>query len=99
MHTQIAEAGVALDQIARRLRDHDLSPMGSSGDPCGPVDVDAHIAFGCDERLAGVNSDSHPDRALGETGLPFARRLDRVPGSRERVEERIALRIHLDTAV
>jgi hypothetical protein len=60
------------------------------------VDVDSHIAFGGDERLAGVNSDSYPDGALGESSLPFARRLDSVPCSRERVEERVSLGVDLD---
>jgi len=62
------------------------------------VDIDPHIAFGCDERLTGVNSDPYAERALGKRVLPFARRLDSVAGPRERVEECVSLRVYLDPA-
>ena len=98
MDSQIAETRVAVHQIARGLRDHDLPSVSGSGDPRGSVDVDSHIALGCYERLTGVNSDAHANRALGQPILPFTRRLDSIAGPRERVEERIALRVHLDSA-
>ena len=72
--------------------------MGGGGDPRSPVDIDSHIALGCDERLTGVNSDAHTDRAFGKAILSFARRLDSVAGPRERIEQRVSLSVHLDPA-
>ena len=72
--------------------------MGGAGDSRGPMDIDPDIAFRGDERLAGVHSDSDADRALRKSVLPFACCVDGIAGPRERIEERISLRVHLDPA-
>ncbi len=96
MHAQIAESRVAVDEVARRLGDDHLSTVCGCGDSRSPVDVDPYIALRCDEWLTGMNSDPHAWRASGKSLLPLARRLDSIAGPRERIEERVSLRIHLD---
>ena len=98
MHSQITQTRAPVEQIVRRLRDHHLPPVGGRGDSCGPVDVDPHIAFRRHERLTGMDSHPYPEWALGQGPLPLARRLESITGPRERVEERVALRVDLHSA-
>ena len=65
----------------------------------GTVDVDPDVALLRDERLAGVHSHAHAYRGGAERGLRAACRSNRVRRAREREEERVSLRVHLDAAV
>jgi hypothetical protein len=98
MHSQITQAGAPVEQIVRRRRDHHLPPVRGSSNSCGAVDVDPYIAFRCYKRLTGMDSHPHAEWALGQRALPLARRVQSIAGPGERVEERVTLRVDLDSA-
>jgi hypothetical protein len=86
-------------QIARRLRDEDLTAVACGSDASGAVHVDADVALVSKEWLTGVKADPNANRAGGE-------RVARHSGGGERIrrlgkgnEESITLRVHLDTAM
>ena len=60
--------------------------------------VDADVTLIRDERLTRVDADPHADRAA-QRRLRLLRRRQRIRRPRERDEERIPLRIHLQTTV
>ncbi len=97
----VAEAAQAVraDQLARRLRGEHLAAVPHRRDSRRAVDVDPDVALVGDYRFPGV--DPHPDanRSVAERVLSCPRRRERIGGTREGDEERIALRVDLDAAV
>ena len=73
--------------------------MADRGDPCAPVDIQAHIPLLAQPRLAGVQTHAHPDRAIRKGALSVLGSRHRIRGTAERNKERIALGIHLDPVV
>ena len=73
--------------------------MRGGSDPRRTVDVDPHVALVAHDRLARVESHADADRPVEKRRLPVGRSGDRVGGARERDEERIPLRVHLDAAM
>src|SRR2546423_13074309 len=63
------------------------------------MDIDADVALLGHERLAGVDSHSHADRAGPEGALAGLRGGEGVLRARERDEEGVSLRVDLDAAV
>ena len=96
---EAANLGLRLDQIVRRLREHDLSAVCCAHDPGRDVHVDADVVPVRDERLAGVQADAHAYRSVRERGLRIDGCVHSVARALERDEERISLRVNLDTAV
>ena len=91
--------GLGGDEIARRPREKDLTAVTCSCDSRRSMDVEADVVPAGQGRLAGVQAHPDANRPLRERSLSFARGSDRVGGTRERDEERVALRVHLDPAV
>jgi hypothetical protein len=79
--------------------------MPHRADPSGPVNGEPYVVRRRDHRLAGVQTHPHThDRALRpafcrQRALRLHRGGDRVAGTRERHEERVALSVDLVTAV
>jgi hypothetical protein len=73
--------------------------VAGCGDPRSPVNVEADVALVGSHRLAGVQAHPNTDRAPAQGALSFCRRAERVRRTGEGDEERVALRIDLDTAV
>ena len=73
--------------------------MAGAHDPRGAVDVGSNIALRGDDGLARVDADPYADRPVGKVALGGTGRGDRIGGARERDEERVALRVHLNAAV
>jgi len=91
--------------VTRRLRDEDLAASAKRADARRPVDRQADVAVLRDRGLTRVDADSDAELlavrpfvrhecALGSDGSQ-----DRIPGPRERDEERVALGIDLLAAV
>ena len=101
LQTVLAEVanGLAGDEVARRLRQEHLPAVPGGGDPRRAVDVDPDVALVGHDRLARVEPHADADRPVAERRLPVGGGGDRVGGARERDEERVALRVHLDAAV
>src|SRR2546426_5957573 len=85
-----------LDQAARGLRHHDLPAMRGGGDPRRVVHVETDVLIADQGRLAGVQTDAHPDRAglrpfvRREAALGVGRGAARVQRALEDTEERVA---------
>jgi hypothetical protein len=73
--------------------------MGGRADSSCPVNVDTDVALFAQKRLTGVNADADPKRSVGQCGLYRRGGIDRIARLGEGVEESIALRIDLDSAV
>ena len=63
------------------------------------MDIDAHISLGRDGRLSGMDPHPNVHRACRHCPLRRVRGGDRVMSSRERDEERVALRVYFDAVV
>jgi hypothetical protein len=63
------------------------------------VDVDSDVSLVRQRRFARVDAHSNPHRRLGQRRLRRRGREHGVACASEGAEERIALRVHLDTAV
>jgi hypothetical protein len=63
------------------------------------VHVDPDVSLVRDDRLTGVDPDSHPDGAFGERELSIPGRCRRIRGPAEGDEERVALRVDLHAGV
>src|SRR6185436_12037288 len=70
------------------------------GDARGTVHVYSDVALVGAGRLAGVYADANANRACrAQSRLRLRRRRERVGGPAECDEERVALRVHLDSVV
>ena len=90
---------LAVEERGRGGRDEDLVAVRERSDARSAVDVLADVALLGHGRSARVQAHAHADRSRFE---PFVRRPRGFCGSlrcRERDEERVALRVDLDTAV
>src|SRR5207244_4067802 len=76
-----------------------LTAVADRGDPGTLVHVEADVPLLAQPRLAGVQPHPHANRSVGERALAVRRRGDRVRRAGERDEERVSLRVDLDTAV
>ncbi len=93
---EVAET-IRADQGGRRGRDQHLPAVAARGDAGGPVHVHPDVASVGQVRRAGVDAHADPDRACGKALERRGRRLERSGRSRERDEERVTLRVDLDT--
>jgi hypothetical protein len=89
----------ALEEIADRLGAEDLAATPAGGDPSGAVDVDADITVVNHKRLARVETHADANRDTTKCGLGLKRRRSGVACPSKHVEERVALRVHLGSAV
>ena len=96
---QVAQLDPGAEQIARRLRDDDLAARRRARDSRGPVDVEADVAVLGDERLSGMDPDAELHRATSQAVTDRDGCRHRISGPRERGEEGVPLRVHLDTVV
>ena len=76
-----------------------LPAVPGRGDPRRAMDVDPDVALVGDDRLARVEPHADADRPVVERRLAVGGGGERVRCARERDEERVALRVHLDAAV
>src|SRR6185503_9374515 len=87
-----------------RLGDEDLAAVAGRTDPCGAHDVHPDVALVTHVRLAGVQPHAYPYLGALRPGVGGKRALaldcsaNGIPGARERVEERVALRVDLAPA-
>ena len=72
--------------------------MSGRGDTRRPVNVEADVAFFREERRSRVERHAHAHRSRRESRLSVGRRPEGTGGGRERDEEGVALRVHLDPA-
>ena len=92
--------GVAVEQVAGRLREHDLAAVAGRRDPRAEVDVVADVASsvrGRRRRCAGPSARAPARRRAPSWPARAAAAPRRASGERE--EERVALRVDLDAAV
>jgi hypothetical protein len=100
-----AHAGHASRRAPRRVADDHLSAVSHGADPCGPVDVDAHVVVAREERSTCVEaySDTHgtptgPDRRI-QLPLRSDGRSQRVVRAGEHDEEPVSRDVHLGAVV
>ncbi len=102
---EAGDAGVVLQQIARRLRQQDLLAVAGRADPGGQMHADADVVIARRRGLAGVDSDAHADALVVGPGLRGQRELrldgrpDGIARAGERDEERVARRLDLEAGV
>ena len=94
VQAEIAHIGAG--EVGRRLRQQHLPAVPSGGDPRRPVHVEPDVALVGPERLPRVQSHPHPHRPAGKRALRVGGGRHRIGRTRERDEERIALRVDLD---
>ena len=85
--------------VARRLREQDLAAVAGGGDARREVDVRAYVPFVVDIRRAGVQAHAHAHLTRRERPLALRGTSERTVCGGKREEERVPLRIDLDTAV
>src|SRR5207253_4139185 len=88
-----------LQQGRGRRREQDLASVSRRRDPRRPVDVEADVVVVRNERLARVQAHANTDRCRRKARLRLSSTGDGVARRREDAEERISLRVDLDTAV
>jgi hypothetical protein len=97
MLAEVAEMSVGAEEVARRPRENDLAAVCRCGDARGAVHVEADVALLSDERLTRVNPDANANGAVAQAVTDLVGSGNGVRGSRERCEERVTLRVHLDS--
>jgi hypothetical protein len=93
--TQLLFAGIG----GSRRRDEDLTAVAGRGDTRGAMDVQPDVTLLRYERLSRVEPHADTDRPTGERIAGRNRRAQRTGCGRKGGEERVALRVDLDTAV
>ena len=88
-----------LDERGRRGREDHLAAVGEGGDAGAAVDVDPDVALGRNARRARMEPHPHRDRPRRERLLGRGRSRDGAGCRGERDEERVALRVDLDTTL
>ena len=88
-----------LEQGRGRRREQDLASVSRSRDPRRSVDVEADVVVVRHERLARVQAHANTDRRRRKARLCLSGTGDGVARGREHAEERISLRVDLDTAM
>lgn len=107
--TEVAEMSVGrklvLDELARRIRDENLSAVSHRPDAGRPMDAEADIALAGGPRLSRVQAHSHAHPQVLGPGVAFERalRIDRardgIAGTGEGDEERVSLHVDLPAAM
>ena len=92
-------AYLVVDERASRLRKQYLAAVADGCDARASVHVDSDVSLLGYTRLAGVEPHPDADRPIGQAALGVHGRGSRVRRPRERHEERVTLRIDLDTVV
>ena len=90
---------VSVDERPRCGGEDDLTAVTRRRDPRGAVQFAPGIALARQRELASVQTHPHPDRPWCECVLPQRRRRKRLPRMSKRVQKRIPLGVHLNTAV
>jgi hypothetical protein len=93
---QIAHLGV--DQVACRLRQHNLPTVSGGTDPRSSVHVQPDVALVDDVRFAGVEAHANTDWAA-QRSLSFLGSSEGIVRLRENDEEGVPLRVHFDAGV
>jgi hypothetical protein len=100
MFAEVGErVGVECGGDARRVREEHLAAVAGGADPCAEVHIVADIPLGRAVRRAGMDPDTNVDLARTKSLAAFIGRTDGIERIRERVEERVALGVDLDTTV
>ncbi len=95
MLAEIAQHHLGPEQLSGRPREHDLASV-RRGDSGRAVDVDADVSLLRNERLPGVDPDPNTNRPAAQAVTDLLGSGHRSGSPRERGEERVALRVHLD---
>jgi hypothetical protein len=97
----LAEVGErqATDEFACRLREHDLASVRRRADSRREVHVVSDVPLVCQEGRSGVQPDAQVDAARSERVGDRLRRSHRSRCVGEREEERVPLRVDLDSAM
>jgi hypothetical protein len=95
--SQIADLAVEL--LARRLREQHLASVTAGGDPGGEMNVETDVALLCDCGRTRVQAHPDANRPAAERRLGVRSRGDGLACVFEDDEERVALRADLDPAV
>jgi hypothetical protein len=90
---------ISIDLVAGRLRKENLASVAGRRDTRPEVDVKTDVPLIRELGRPGVKAHPDSDWAIGERSLGLHRRRNRLGSIPERDEERVALRIDLDTAV
>ncbi len=91
------------DERPGRLGEEDLPSSALGADAGGADDVQADVSLLVERGLTGMKTDAHADALSagpsrrGVDALCLDGGCNGVAGAREDVEERVALRVHLDT--
>jgi hypothetical protein len=88
-------ARLDIGEIARRLREHDLTTARRGANASRPVHVEADVTTADDRRLSGMDAHADMHRKSVESALPSGGSKNGVAGAIEGVEQRIALRVDL----
>ncbi len=99
MLAEVAQPDLCVEQRSSGLGDDDLPSVRSGRDPRRTVDVDPDVALLGHDRLACMDAYADADGTGFEQPARVVRGGDSVGSSAECDEERIALRVDLDTGV
>ena len=88
-----------LGELGRCGGDEHLATVSGCGDTGSAMDVFAHVPLVGQQRRPRVQPAPHPDLARCELPRQLLCRRERPRRGRERDEERITLRVHLDAVV
>src|SRR5579862_5474164 len=92
-------ADVRAGEVGGRLRQQHLAAVAGRSDSRSAVHVEADVALSARYRLTGVQAHPHLDWAAGQSTLGPGGSRDGLGGARERHEERVPLRVDLDSVV
>ena len=96
---QVAPFRPGAEKPLGRIREDDLAAVAGTHDPCCAVHVGADVSLVGNSGLTRVNAHTNAHRPCAESVLGLTRGRDRVARAREHDEERISLRVDLDSAV
>ena len=99
MDAEVAELSIGVEEVTRCPRDDDLAAMRCCSDARGAMHVEADVALRRYDRLSRVNPDANANRAVAQAVTNLAGSRYGVRCSRERCEECVTLRVHLDSCV
>jgi hypothetical protein len=98
VHAQVEQA-ICACEIARALRDENLATVTRRRNTRSAMHIDPDVPLVGDDRLAGMQSNPHSNRCVGKGIACSGCRCECVGRLRERDEERVSLRLHLDATV
>ena len=86
---------LVLDQLRRRLRDHDLAAVAGAHHPRGQMNVLPDVLRRIDTRLPRMHPHPNPDHPSRQGSLSLGNRSHRLPRRGEGVEEGVTLVVDL----